>query len=56
MSEKAKRKSEIRPNLTVEKEKFDALLKRMIDAKPTQKSEIKASRRNKLGQIIPHPK
>jgi hypothetical protein len=37
----------------VDKDKFDALLKRMLQAKPAPKSTIATSRKTKLGKIIP---
>ena len=42
-------------SLVVEKGKFDALLKRMIDAKPAPKKDIKASRKRKLGNRVEKP-
>jgi hypothetical protein len=37
----------------VDKEKFDALLTRLLRAKPAPKSTIKTSRKKKVGKIIP---
>jgi hypothetical protein len=37
----------------VDKDKFDALLKRMLQAKPAPKSSIETSRKTKLGKVIP---
>jgi hypothetical protein len=36
----------------VDKDKFDALLKRMLQAKPAPKSTIETSRKKKMGKII----
>jgi len=38
---------------TVDKEKFDALLTRLLKAKPAPKSTIETSRKTKVGKIIP---
>jgi hypothetical protein len=37
----------------VDKEKFDALLKRMLQARPAPKATIETSRKTKVGKIIP---
>jgi hypothetical protein len=39
----------------VDKDKFDALLKRMLQAKPAPKSTIDTSRKKKAGTVIPQP-
>jgi hypothetical protein len=35
------------PEVTIQKEKFDALLKKMLDTPPLPKSEVKATRKKK---------
>jgi len=37
----------------VDKAKFDALLTRLLRAKPAPKSTIKTSRKTKAGKVIP---
>jgi hypothetical protein len=37
----------------VDKDKFDGLLKRLLQAKPAPKSSIKTSRKKKTGKVIP---
>jgi hypothetical protein len=39
----------------VDKDKFDALLTRLLHAKPAPKSSIETSRKTKLGKIVPGP-
>ena len=38
---------------TVDKQKFDDLLRRMIQAKPTKTNEVRDRRRKKAGKVIP---
>ncbi len=40
----------------VDKQKFDALLTRLLRAKPAPKSSIETSRKTKAGKIIPAPR
>jgi len=37
----------------VDRDKFDALLKRMLQAKPTTTGTVRDKRRKKAGKIIP---
>jgi hypothetical protein len=39
----------------VDAQKFDALLTRLLKAKPAPQSSIKTSRKKKAGKIIPAP-
>jgi hypothetical protein len=38
---------------TVDKDKFDALVTRLLKAKPAPKRTIETSRKTKIGKIVP---
>jgi hypothetical protein len=45
-------KPDEKPPLTVDADRFDSVLKRLIEHKPVPKKSIKASRRTKRGKIL----
>jgi hypothetical protein len=40
----------------VDADKFDAILKRLVDHKPVPKDRIRTSRKKKLGKIVEAPR
>jgi hypothetical protein len=42
-------------NLKVDADKFDTVLKRLIEHKPVPKKQLRAGRKSKLSRIIPKP-
>jgi hypothetical protein len=45
-------KPDEKPPLVVDADRFDSVLKRLIEHKPAPKKSIKASRRTKRGKIL----